>query len=925
MRVELFHITTKTVKEQIAPFVYRYRNTDTFTKVESHDSRAPAELTLKTPETGRYAVAVSATNTKTPMVSDETVVSGEAIAELPVQNEQTFEITHRPEPFTPGEKAVLSLKAPFAGVAWVSVETEEMLDTFIVPLAGNAGRVELPVKPDYAPNATVSVYLVKPGGEKDLPLERYAFSEIAVRRPEREIKIETHLSAESVKPGETVRGQITATSENKPLGDANLVVFAVDDAVLTLGDWKLPEIEKGFYRANRFGVRSFQSLTGYVADVTGLKLTQKGFTIGDGGDETPGNVTNVRKEFRTLAFWDANVRTKADGKAEFEFVAPDNLTTYRVVAIGQTKAHQFGGDAEQTVKVSKPLLIDLALPRFLRDGDDIELRAVARQNFSDSEQIEMRCVVDARCQLSGSDRATQTAARDVPTVFRFRVHLTDKDLAPVKVRFEAAAKSDGKMNDAVEVALPVEPPTIVRKESVAGPFNGPDFDARHAMPEGWTHARGKFNTTISTTPWLPKIAGLPMILDYPHGCFEQISTKLLGYSFLANLLAYLPDLQARDVEYRAVLERGMKQFSDSLLADGTLPYWPGGETGNAFVTCQALWSVNESVKAGFTPPEELQTKLTAAVDKIARGQVGAPTFDKTFALFVLANAGASDDLQSAAQELYLRRSAGGDEERALLALALQQLKIMPREQQQLVRELGAPKKDRAFDPLTFTSVTRDEAMTALARLTVGAKNIANDEQQRIRRRMLELMDSSASLSTQENLWLLLAFRGLLAAENAPKLTAATAGATFSKNERAAAWSDRNIAEPFVVNGLNRAALSFLIRAEYSTDEQQTDRVDRGFRIERVLKNLSDGKRTGTAEAPFKIGDQLLVTYRVNTRKLQNYVALEDSLPAGLEVVNPNLAAVAKFFTLPPNDPHDRVLSLSHSELRDRSALLYFDT
>ncbi|MFL6542576.1 MAG: MG2 domain-containing protein, partial [Chthoniobacterales bacterium] len=66
VRVELFHVTTKTVKEQIAPFVYRYRNTDTFTKVESHDSRAPAELTLKTPETGRYAVAVSATNTKTP-------------------------------------------------------------------------------------------------------------------------------------------------------------------------------------------------------------------------------------------------------------------------------------------------------------------------------------------------------------------------------------------------------------------------------------------------------------------------------------------------------------------------------------------------------------------------------------------------------------------------------------------------------------------------------------------------------------------------------------------------------------------------------------------------------------------------------------------------------------------------------------------
>src|SRR5206468_12680471 len=35
VRADLFHVTTKTVKEQIAPFVYRYRNTDQFAKVAS--------------------------------------------------------------------------------------------------------------------------------------------------------------------------------------------------------------------------------------------------------------------------------------------------------------------------------------------------------------------------------------------------------------------------------------------------------------------------------------------------------------------------------------------------------------------------------------------------------------------------------------------------------------------------------------------------------------------------------------------------------------------------------------------------------------------------------------------------------------------------------------------------------------------------
>src|SRR5439155_1071219 len=66
------------------------------------------------------------------------------------------------------------------------------------------------------------------------------------------------------------------------------------------------------------------------------------------------------------------------------------------------------------------------------------------------------------------------------------------------------------------------------------------------------------------------------------------------------------------------------------------------------------------------------------------------------------------------------------------------------------------------------------------------------------------------------------------------------------------------------------------------------------------------------------------TPRLNTRKLQNFVALEDALPAGIEVVNPNLALVGKFFQLPPADPQDRLLGLSYSEMRDRSTLLYFD-
>jgi uncharacterized protein YfaS (alpha-2-macroglobulin family) len=681
-------------------------------------------------------------------------------------------------------------------------------------------------------------------------------------------------------------------------------------------------------------------------------LTQKGFVIGDGGEEAISNIKNVRKEFRTLAFWQGNLKTGADGKVAFEFVAPDNLTTYRIVAVGETKMNQFGGDATETVKISKPLLIDLALPRFLRQGDEVELRAVVRQNFADNDGVTTRCVTDANIKLLGGDVTTQSAQRDAPTVFRFKAKVTDPNLAPTKVRFEAVSDSNKQMSDAVEITIPVQAPTIVRKESVAASFN-PDksgFDARRAMPEVWKRGRGHFTTTISTSPWLPQMSGLPVILEYPHGCFEQISTKLLGYSLLANVLAYLPDFQQRDAEYRATLERGMKQYADSVQEDGTLPYWPGGNTGNGFVTCQALWSVNESVNAGFDAPAELRQKLAKAVAEILKGQVPASRFEKCFALFVLTQANGNNgfpsipraqpvdagttntrsqtenDYKNESQELYLHRNEGGDEDRALLAIALHQQNIMAHEQQQLLREIDKPIKERAFNPATFTSMTRAEAMRAYSFNMIAPPTWTKQRKQQARDRMSKLMDDAGSLSTQENLWLQLAFTSMIGAEATPELHAAQpAAAVVSKNGRSAAWIDRKLENDLVIKGLNQSGLTFLMRAEYSTNEVDTDRVDRGFRIERVVKNLTDATRAGTPNAPLKLGDQLLITYRLNTRKLQNFVALEDALPAGVEVVNPNLALVGKFYQLPPPDPQDRLLGLSYSEMRDRSALLYFDT
>ncbi len=369
--------------------------------------------------------------------------------------------------------------------------------------------------------------------------------------------------------------RLHVTSEGQPVPDADLTVFVVDDAVLQLGGWELPDLVGSFYYERAFGIKSYQSLDSLQEAVPRQSLTHKGFVIGDGGEEKLGSLLNVRKEFKTLAFWAGSLQTDDQGDAPFEFTAPDNLTTYRLVALGGTKESRFGGDAGTTLKISKPVLVQAALPRFLRDGDEIELRAVVHQNFAKSDELHVHCLTDASCTLSGTADLTATVGRDVPAVFRFKAKVTDHERKPTKIRFDVTARTDSKMTDSVEVTLPVDPPTVTWVESVAGSLPGNQLDVQAIMPETWKHGRGKVDVTVSTSSWLPEMAGLPALLEYPHGCFEQISSRLLGYAMLGNLLAYLPDSESRDQEYRIVLGKGLQQMDESISGKWNAPLLAG--------------------------------------------------------------------------------------------------------------------------------------------------------------------------------------------------------------------------------------------------------------------------------------------------------------------------------------------------------------
>ena len=926
VNVQLFRVQTKSVKERLAANVYRYRNFDQYELAEERPGVTEDWFEFTPGKPGRYVALISPLPGSPGFpVSEEAYLAGDEPSEVPVESDTSATVfsvkagtRENAKPWLVGEKAVLNVLAPSGGVAWVSVETDKILDTFTAPLTGNTSRIEIPIRPEYEPNVFVSVYLLRPGGSDQLAGEMYGYDQLAVQTPARALDVSVTTSRPEYEPREKISGEVTVKAAGRPVAGADLVIYAVDDSILTLGGWSLPRMLGDFFPARNFGVLTYSALKAYVDKIAPSWLTMKGFVAGDAGAEQFGNVTFTRKEFKPLILWQPSVRTNAKGVARFDCEAPDNLTRFRVIAVGQTRNNQFGsGDA--TFAVSKKLLIDPALPRFLREGDEVELRAVARQKVSETEKLAVRCTVGGGLELLGASQQEITAERDSPTVVRFRARATSTGSASVK--FEAM--SSAKLADAVEVTLSIAEPVVSQKESISGLLTGTTFTGREVMLPAWNQGRGTFSLAVSTTPWLTKLMGLPFLLSYPHGCFEQKSSRLLGYTFLAGLLEFLPDAQARRASYEHVIHETLREFETALLADGRLPYWAGGTEADDFVTIQTAWCVNQAEQAGFDVPERLATELLEALEKMVSGQaVLTPTL-RAFALFVLSDAGeeTSETTAPAASELFLQRDKLTGEGKAMLAVAMHNLGLEQEKQQVLVSELPRDFTTISFNPETFSSAARTEALCGWARLLVEPEKDGDA----LREGLFKLAESSASLSTQENLWLLVTFKTMMDATSLTQLTKTDPKPeTLSANETAGSWSKQDLARlaEFAVTGLEPGG-SFVLGAEYLAPEKKVLPVAHGMKVDRIIKNLTNAARDGSAGAPFQLGDQVLVSYRISSEKPQSYVVIEDRLPACLEVVNPNLDLFGKFYSL-PTEAGVESADLSHSEMRDQQTNLYFD-
>jgi len=258
---------------------------------------------------------------------------------------------------------------------------------------------------------------------------------------------------------------------------------------------------------------------GGVADLGGVPSPKIGSGAGGGGS-AGGSVYRVREDFADAAFWAPSLRTDAAGVASASFKLPDNVTSWRVIALAMDKGELFGcGSA--SFAASKDVVAGLKAPTYMVAGDTARLTALAQNNLDAAQALTVGVEEEGLEPGPGERSLAETVAPGERAALSCWVTAGPGPEARVEVT--AASPAAG---DAAAYKFPIYPRGSEVRQAFAGRLDD-EVTYDFALAKGVE--RSSFHGDLTVTPSLAATLshGLGFYRDYPYDSAEATLNRFL--------------------------------------------------------------------------------------------------------------------------------------------------------------------------------------------------------------------------------------------------------------------------------------------------------------------------------------------------------------------------------------------------------------
>ncbi len=897
---------------------------------------APAQFEFTPPEPGEYWVRLEGhdrSNTKV-QASSSLWVWGEGESAWSVDESGRFDLVADKASYVAGDVARLLPKTSLAGAtALVSIEREGVLETRLLTDLQDGQAIEVPITESFTPNAYVSVLLSRgrtQAGSRGLPKLTMGLVNLPVAYNDRSLNVSVNTDKATYRPGETVTATIkVGDAQGKPVR-AEVALSAADEGVLSLINFATPDPLSRFYAPWGLGVMTATQLE-RLAQVP--EPDQDRYVTGGDSAGAPGT---FRARFRATAYWHPGLETDEHGQAQVSFVAPDNLTAFRLMAVAADTGDRFG-HADRRFAVNKPLQLLSALPRFASVGDAFDAAVVVTNETAQAGDVTVKLLAEGLNVLGPKEQTVP-----LPAQGRVRVAFAVAVKSPGNARLRFAAKMGGEQ-DGLEQSFPLHYPTPPEAALVSAGNASKETRLAVNLPEGTVPGSAILDVSLDPDGLAGIEESLRDLVQYPYGCLEQTTSRLIPLVAVEELARSLglPELEGPNLQ--RYIRIAIEKIGRHQTHDGGFSLWQGGEA-EPYLTAFALWGLKLSQEAGHpvdaTRVADGLAYLKRSFDNPTPHQPGihdelGELGSRAFALYVLdlykqGQAGHAANLYEKRNELpyyglaFLARALAGsvgvkNEQVTDLVAQLQAL-VPAGTETPLIQE-------RKPLPWYMSSHARTTAIVADALL---ALNPQDQKVPALVQGLLKERRGGTWRSTQENLYALVALTNY-AKSNAGKgahvivrlgdkelLSATLAKTGAGRLQRVSVPLEGSGPVPALVLMPREGQVFYQARLRYRRDSQHQDSVQSGFTLERSYLDPTSGALLSRITA----GEMVRVRLTFTTPEARRYVALTDWLPAGLEVINARFSTSADAKE-DPDAWRDRLWS-GYRELRDERVSTFSD-
>lgn len=617
----------------------------------------PVKVAFPVPRAGVYIVELEARDKldRAQVVRVDLYAGGDERIAWPKPVTRVFTVTPDKAKYDPGMSAKVVLQSPFQKArALAIVETPDGNKYHWIDVEGGAAVFTVPIEGNYAPRLPVHFILMRgrlPGtgpsaaGGMDTgkPETMAATAWLDVNPLAHQMKVELEYPPVA-RPGEKIKVAISLKDPSgKPLS-GEVTLWLVDQAVLSLGKEQRLDPVPDFIRQ----VRSFLK----VHDSRNLAFGNLPFAENPGGDEGAGesllDKVTVRKNFKTVPYYNPLITVGPDGKAVVEITLSDDLTNFKLRAKAASGPERFGF-AVGHLAVRLPLIVQPALPRFVRPGDSFAAAAISRivegkDGPGDAEYKVQGAKITGPAKQQVQWAGSKPLRLEFPVEVASPAYTAEGRPAVQSVTFTVGVrrKSDNA-KDAFEVRLPIrEDRGRVSKRTIAELKPSEPFIIE-ALKEAARPGTLTRSVLLSDQPGLIKMAaGLDFIMHYPYGCTEQQMSRARVYMALRKFRTLLKQ-EGSDKEMKRAVSEVLALIPTVIDGNGQVAFWPGSR---GYVTMTA-WTVQflvEAKEAGFTIDSKVFGQLTNSLERALRSDYsqfidGESFSERVWALLALTRAG----------------------------------------------------------------------------------------------------------------------------------------------------------------------------------------------------------------------------------------------------------------------------------------------